>query len=200
MDRAGTRTPRRASGYTADEYLGLVDEGVLGEDDHTELLEGVIVAGEPQNPPHASGVTRVQRTLERAVGDRAIVRVQLDYVAGRRSVPEPDIAIVPPDPDWYATAHPSQAYALFEVADSSLSQDRLTKAPIYAKNGVPQYVLVNLREDCVENHTAPSAPRRRYLERTLLRRGERLALVAFPDVTLAVDDLLPPRRSRIRRG
>ena len=89
---------------------------------------------------------------------------------------------------------PSQAYALFEVSDSSLTQDRLTKAPIYAKNGVPQYVLVNLREDCVENYTAPSAPRRRYLERTVLRRGERFTLVVFPDVTIAVDDLLPPRR------
>src|SRR5262249_9271442 len=193
------RAPRCASGYTVAEYYGMVDEGVLGGDDHVELLEGVIVAGEPQNPPHASGVSRVQRALDRAVGDRAIVRVQLDYVAGRRSVPEPDVAMVPPDPDWYATAHPTRAYAVFEVADSSLTQDRLTKAPIYAKNGVPQYVLINLREDCVENYTAPSAPRRRYLERTVLHRGDAVALLAFPDVTIAVDDLLPPRR-RARRG
>jgi Uma2 family endonuclease len=192
------RAPRRASGYTVAEYYGLVDEGVLGEDDHVELLEGVIVAGEPQNPPHASGVSRVQRALDRALGDRAIVRVQLDYIAGRRSAPEPDIAIVPLDPDWYATAHPTQAHALFEIADSSLLQDRLTKAPIYARNGVPQYVLINLREDCVENHTAPSAPRRRYLARSVLRRGDRLGLVAFPDVSLAVDDLLPPRRTAAR--
>jgi Uma2 family endonuclease len=186
----------RASGYTVAEYYGLLDEGVLGEDDHVELLEGVIVAGEPQNPPHASGVWRVHRALDRAVGDRAIVRVQSDYIAGRRSAPEPDVAVVPLDPDGYPFAHPSRAYALFEIADSSLTQDRLTKVPIYAKNGVPQYVLVNLREDCVENHTAPSAPRRRYFERTVLRRGERLTLVALPDVTIAVDDLLPPRRAR----
>ncbi len=190
------RGPRRASGYTVPEYYGLLDQGVLGEEDHVELLEGVIVAGEPQNPPHASGISRVHRALDRALGDRAIIRVQLDYIAGRRSAPEPDIAIVPLDPDWYATAHPTQAHALFEIADSSLIQDRLTKAPIYARSGVPQYVLVNLRGDCVENHTAPSVPRRRYLECAALRRGERLALVAFPDVTLAVDDLLPPRRRR----
>jgi Uma2 family endonuclease len=194
------RTPRQASGYTVAEYYSLLDEGVLGEDDHVELLEGVIVAGEPQNPPHASGVWRVHRALERAVGDRAIVRTQLDYIAGRRSAPEPDVAVVPLDPDGYATAHPSRAYALFEIADSSLTQDRLTKGPIDARNGVPQYVLVNLREDCVENHTAPSAPRRRYFERTVLRRGERLTLVALPDVTIAVDDFLPPRMTRPRRA
>jgi hypothetical protein len=61
---------------------------------------------------------------------------------------------------------------------------------------VPQYVLVNLRDRCVENHTAPSAPRRRYLERTILSGGEQLGLVAFPDVTIAVDDLLSTRARR----
>lgn len=196
MERVATWGPRRASGYASDEYLKLIDEGVLGEDDHVELLEGVIVAGEPQNPPHASGVWRTQRLLERALGDRAIVRVQLDYVAGRRSVPEPDIAVVPFVPDGYASEHPSRAHVVFEVADSSLLQDLLTKGPIYAKNGVPQYVLVNLRDRCVENHTAPSAPRRRYLERTILAAGEQLRLVAFPDVSIAVDDLLSSRPRR----
>jgi hypothetical protein len=36
-------------------------------------------------------------------------------------------------------------------------------------------------------------PRRRYRERRVLGRGERLQLVTFPDLTIAVDDLLPPR-------
>jgi Uma2 family endonuclease len=191
--------PRRAFGYTADEYFGLAEAGVLDEDGHVELLEGVLVAGEPQNPPHASAVSRVQRALDRAVGARAIVRVQSDYVAGRRSVPEPDVAVVPPDPDWYATAHPSRAYVIVEIADSSLTQDRLTKSAVYAGNGVPQYMLVNLREDCVENHVAPSVRQRRYRTRTVLRRGERVGLVAFPAVTVDVADLLPPPSTRPRR-
>jgi Uma2 family endonuclease len=191
MAQAGTRA--RGVYYTVKEYYGLVDEGVLGEDEHCELLEGVIVAGEPQSPPHAAGVTRAHIALVHALGARAIVRCGLDYIAGRRSAPEPDLAIVPPHPDWYAGAHPTRAYTVFEFAASSLIEDRLTKAPIYVRNGVPQYVIVNLREDCVENHTGPSAPRRSYLERRVLRRGERLALVAFPGLTIAVDDLLPPR-------
>jgi Uma2 family endonuclease len=194
VGRAGASP--RPPGYTAREYLALGEECVLTAGDQVELLEGVIVAAEPQNPPHASSVSRAQSLLERALCDRAIVRVQLDFIAGRRSVPQPDVAVVPLDPDWYASGHPTRAYVVFEIADSSLQPDRLTKGPIYAKNGVPQYVLVNLREDCVENHTDPSAPLRRYLTRTVLRRGERLALVAFPDVTIAADALLPPRRKR----
>ena len=193
MARVVTRAPRRPSGYTADEYLGLVDEGVLGADDRVELLEGLIVVSEPQNPSHASGVWRAHRVLERAVGDRAIVRGQLDYIAGPCSVPEPDVAVVPPVPDGYASAHPAHAHLVLEVAHSSLAQDRLTKCLIYAKANIPQYVIVNLRDDCVENYVAPSPPRRRYRERTVLVRGERFQLVTFPEVTIAVDDLLPPR-------
>jgi hypothetical protein len=93
--------------------------------------------------------------------------------------------------DGYATAHPSRAHAVFEVAVSSLLQDRLTKGPIYAKNGVPQYVLLNLRDGCIENHTRPNVQRGRYAVCTILRRGETFRLVDFPDVVLAVDDLLP---------
>ncbi|HKA29371.1 MAG TPA: Uma2 family endonuclease [Candidatus Binatia bacterium] len=193
MARVVTRAPHRPSGYTADEYLGLVDEGVLGADDRVELLEGLIVVREPQNPSHASGVWRAHRVLERAVGDRAIVRGQLDYIAGPRSVPEPDVAVVPPVPDGYASAHPARAHLVLEVAHSSLAQDRLTKCFIYAKGNIPQYVIVNLRDDCVESYVAPSPPRRRYRERAVLVRGERLRLVTFPEVTIPVDDLLPPR-------
>lgn len=195
MVRPAARPSRRPFGYSAARYLGLVDEGVLGLGDRVELLEGVIVAAEPQNPVHASAVSRIQRVLERTLGDRAIVRVQLDFIAGRRSVPEPDVAVVPPDPTWYADAHPSRAWVVFEVADSSLGPDRLTKGPIYARNGVPQYVVVNVRDDQVESFTAPSAPHRRYRTCTVLQRGDRLRLVAFDDVVLSVDDLLPVRRA-----
>src|SRR5262249_45415578 len=107
MARVETRVPRRLSGYTADEYLGLVDEGVLGADDRVELLRRATAASAPQTPPHASGVWRAPRVLERAVGDRAIVRGQPDYAAGPRPVPEPDVAVAPPVPDGYASAHPA---------------------------------------------------------------------------------------------
>jgi len=196
MERLPTWGPSRASGWDVPEYYGLLERGVLTEDDHVELLEGVIVAREPQGSTHAAVVWRIQHFLEHALGERAMVRVQLDYIAGRRSAPEPDVVVVPMVPDDYAGEHPSRAHVVFEVSDSSLLQDRLTKGSIYAKNGVPQYVVVNLRDRVLENHTRPSAPRRRYLERTVLRRGEGLELVAFPDVQIAVDELLGVRARR----
>jgi Uma2 family endonuclease len=58
---------------------------------------------------------------------------------------------------------------------------------------VPEYWLVNLNDDCVEVFRAPEPEARRYAERRVTRRGERLALAAFAAASVAVDDLLPGR-------
>src|SRR5437016_4098216 len=76
------------SGYTVDAYFKLVDAGVLQADDRVELLDGVIVAEPPMDPPHATGITLVARSLQRAVGDRAAVRIQSPLIADPRSAPE----------------------------------------------------------------------------------------------------------------
>jgi hypothetical protein len=43
-------------------------------------------------------------------------------------VPEPDLAVVAGAVDDYQTSHPRTALLVIEVADSSLKQDRLSKA------------------------------------------------------------------------
>jgi Uma2 family endonuclease len=63
---------------------------------------------------------------------------------GRYSVPEPDVALVPGRYEDYDDAHPRSAILVVEVADSSLEQDRLTKAMIYAIAEVPEYRIVNV--------------------------------------------------------
>ena len=177
--------------WTAEQYLRLVDQGVLGPDDRVELLEGVIVAMAPQNEPHAAGVRRVARALFQAVGDRAVVQVQLSLISGRRSVPEPDAAVLPGTIADYDRTHPRTALLVVEVADTSLKQDRLTKRAIYAAAGIPEYWIVNVRDDCVEVRRGPEPGSRRYTSTAIARRGEGIELVALPGVAIVVDDLLP---------
>jgi len=83
------------------------------------------------------------------------------------------------------------ALLVIEVADASLTQDRITKAAIYAAAGIPEYWLVNLRDDCVEVFRAPDPGTPSYRESTIAHRGERIALASLPDASVAVDDLLP---------
>jgi Uma2 family endonuclease len=177
--------------WTADQYLALVDQGVLGPDDRVELLEGVIVSMAPQNVPHAAGVSRALRALHRAVGDRAVVRPQLPLVLGRRSVPEPDAAVVAGCVADYDRAHPTTALLVVEVSDSSLKQDRLTKRAIYAAAGIPEYWIVNLPDDCVEIRRGPEPAARRYATTRIARRGDMIEAGPLPGVRVTVDDLLP---------
>ncbi|HUS68025.1 MAG TPA: Uma2 family endonuclease, partial [Kofleriaceae bacterium] len=90
----------------------------------------------------------------------------------------------------YVRAHPTRAWLLIEVADSSLRQDRVLKAEIYAEAGVPEYWMVDVARGAVEVRTEPVAGQ--YGRLVTIARGESIALVAFPDVTVAVDDFLPP--------
>jgi Uma2 family endonuclease len=178
---------------SASRYLRLVERGVLGPDERVELLEGVVVAMAPSGPRHAAAVRRMILAFVRAVGDRAVVSAQLTFVAGRWSVPEPDLALLPGTLEDYDAVHPSDALLVVEASDSSLPQDRITKTAIYAGAGIPEYWIVNLRQDVVEVHRRVDRRARRYRVRKTVPRGETLTLVAFPDVRIAVDAIMPKR-------
>ncbi len=178
-------------GYTIEQYFRLVETGALGPDDRVELLEGVIVAVSPQNPRHASAVRRIQRTLHSGLAHRAVISVQLPLVAAPISAPEPDVAVLPGTEADYDRAHPTAALLVVEVAERSIAQDRLTKAAIYAAAGIPEYWIVNLRDQCVEVFREPDTAGRSYRWQRRAERHEILDLVAFPDVRVSAYDLFP---------
>jgi Uma2 family endonuclease len=198
MSRLAPSIPSEATRMSVAHYLGLVQDGVLGPDDRVELLEGVVVAMAPQNPPHASGVARANAVILEAIRGRAHVRPQLSLVLAR-SVPEPDIAVVPGMADDYQTSHPRTALLVIEVADSSLKQDRLSKAAIYAAAGIPEYWIVNLVDEVVEVMRQPDREAARYRDVRAAARGERLELAALPGAALDASELLP-RASRAPGG
>lgn len=179
--------------YTAARFLALVDEGVLHPDDRVELLEGVIVSMSPHNPAHASAVRRAYEALRVAIGPEAFMSVQLPLVVSAASVPEPDLAVIRGRPSDHDTAHPTTALLVVEVADSSLVEDRLTKAAIYAGAGIPEYWIVDLREDVVETFTDPDCAGRRYRDHTRVDRDGQLTSAAFAGPAIAVAALLPRR-------
>jgi len=185
--------PSEPTRLTVEQYFGLVEAGLLAEEDRVERLEGVIVAMPPSDLLHASAVTRAVHALIRAVGDRACVRPQCSFLAGPRSMSEPDVAVVPGALSDYDAAHPRRALLLVEVALSSLPQDRISKARIYAAAGVPEYWIVNLRDGVDEVLRDPDAAAARYRERRIAHPGERLELAALPSGSVVVSDLLPGR-------
>lgn len=163
------------------EYQRLVDAGVF-RGEHVELIRGIIVRMSPQNDAHATLVQILTRMLMPAVIGRADVRVQLPFAAGDHSMPEPDLAIVAVA--RFKDPHPKSAFLIIEVADTSLEEDRIDKAHLYAEVGVPEYWIVNVPDRSIEVHTDPL--RGAYTRLTPYRQGDKVAPAAFPDVFVDV--------------
>lgn len=194
--------------WTRKRYEQIVEHGILGEDDHVELLAGEIFSVSPQNSAHAAAMLILVRLLQALIGPDFHVRPQLPLALGADSMPEPDIAVVPGAPEDYWSAHPTTAVLIIEIAESSLASDRRRKGSIYARAGIEDYWifnLVNLRLEVyrqpAEDADAPTGYA--YQERTVYGAGDTIVPLAFPNGGLAVRDFLPKapaqRRKRERK-
>ena len=170
---------------TRADYDRLVEAGTFANE-HIELIRGVIVRMVPHGSPHAGPIQRLNMLLAPKLVGRAHVRVQLPVNAPDDSEPQPDLAVV--EAKDFDDAHPSSAFLLVEVADSSLRYDRATKAPLYAEMGVPEYWIVNVASAEIEVHLDPKDGRYRTVR--TLGKGESITLAAFDDVAIAVSDVV----------
>ena len=164
--------------------------GILHEDDRVELLDGELYEMPPIGDGHIGTVNRLNILFTRRLGDRAVVSPQNAIRLTDFSEPQPDFALLRPRADFYesAKAGPGDVFFLVEVADSSLQYDRLTKLPRYAEAGVPEVWIVNLPERRIEVYRAPAG--REYTDRRVYARGEAISPLAFPDISIRVEEVL----------
>ena len=147
--------------FTVDDVQAMLRAGLLPEDASTELLDGCIVrtdksaqGGDPRmhSPGHRYTVTQLTDLAGIINSTDRHVQIQLPIVCGPTQMPEPDFAIVRGPRTAYADRLPTAADTLciVEVADSSLERDREEKLPVYARAGVPRYIILNLRNRTAE--------------------------------------------------
>ena len=148
------------------EYHRMIDAGILDEDEHVELLEGVIATMSPQKDPHGYALEELTDMLVPQVKGRYRARIQSPLTLGDRSEPEPDVAIVLPRA-VRGRGHPTAALLVIEVCGSSLRKDRIVKGRIYSRAGIPEYWIVNLTDRCIEIYRDPDGEAGAY--RTSLR-------------------------------
>lgn len=117
------------------------------------------------------------------------IRNQAPLALDEHSEPEPDIAVVKGAIRDFVNTHPRTAVLVIEVADSTLQYDRTTKARVYARNGIPEYWIVNIQDRQLEVYRQPVG--QEYMERLVLDTNQMLACLAQPDHDISVADLLP---------
>ena len=168
--------------------------GILAEDARVELIEGDLIDMPPIGTGHMSVSNRLNRLLVTRAGDDAIVSVAHPMRLPPGSMPQPDFMLLRPRSDDYCRAHPGAPDVLLalEVSDSSLRYDLVTKARVYASNGVAEYWVVEVAARRVHQFRDPDVAHGAYRDARLLEPPFTLAPRALPRVSIAADELWPP--------
>lgn len=192
------KTPLRAARepelyrFTVEEWHKFGEAGIFDEDDRLELLDGEIILMSPIGSRHAAAMTNLTEVLVEKSARRYLVAPGNPVEADPRSEPVPDLMLLPRS-CRNARRHPltKDVHLIIEIADSSLRHDQRRKLKKYAQTGVPEYWIVNLRQDGIEVYRTPREDR--YMQQLTFSAGQKVSPQAFPDVEIAVDDVIPPR-------
>lgn len=176
--------------FTVDQYHRMIETGIIHEGDRVELIRGEIVEMASIGTKHAASVRRLTRLFFNKFGEQVLVSPQNPVEVDEYSEPEPDIAILRPQDDFYASAHPTpeDVFLLIEVSDSTIRYDRTVKIPLYAEDNIAEAWIVDVNAELVEVYRQPSATGYRSLQ--TFTRGQTIELLAFPEVSIEVDEIL----------
>jgi Uma2 family endonuclease len=130
---------------TVADYHQMAEAGILGPDDRVELIAGEVLDMSPIGSLHAAVVAAVAEYFSRVAAGKLTVWSQNPIRLDDLSEPQPDIALVRPRADFYATAHPTSAdvFLVVEVAETSLAYDLGVKVPLYARHGIPEVWVID---------------------------------------------------------
>ena len=160
-----------------------------------ELIDGEIISKMGQKPVHATVIRRLNALLIRIFGERFVgvqLPIELEGTDRETNEPEPDLVVSIGDADDYSLRHPlpQEVLLLAEVADTSLAFELTVKSLLYAKAGVADYWVVDVKGRRLVVHRKPSSEG--YLEIIEYSEEEFLSPLARPDAMILVSDLMPP--------
>ncbi len=174
--------------WTADEYVRFAEQGFLPERG-VELLDGDILIMSPESLPPFKATNRILRRLASVFGLERVVSQNTTHLT-ELDMPAPDVAVLAiPVDDMDALPTSSDLRLVVEVSLTSLGKDRDPKASLYARVGIPEYWIVNLRSREIEVHRDPAPDGYREIRR--IPEEGTIAPPDAPDEAIPVGELLP---------
>ena len=176
--------------FTLEEWHQMGTLDAFGEDARVELLDGEVFDMIPIGPRHAACLNRFNRILVRTLREDGLVSPGNPVELDDRSEPQPDLAVLAFRTDGYEVSHPTpdDVLLLIEISDSSLPFDRGRKAAAYARTGIREYWIVDLKSEEILVLRRPSPDG--YRETEHYRRGDVVTMAALPHIGVAAADVL----------
>lgn len=160
------------------------------------MIDGEVILMSPQEAGHATAVGLTADALQKVFSEGFTIRIQQPLDLGEIYELEPDVAVVSGQRRDYSTAHPKSAILVVEVAFSSVEYDRTVKGRLYAKVGIHEFWLLNLKERRLEVFREPvSMPDQPsgfgYRSLRIRLPSETISPLSKPDAEVKATDLLP---------
>jgi Uma2 family endonuclease len=140
---------------------------------------------------HATVVWKAHELLRSALPPGFFVRSQMPLGLAPDSEPEPDLAVIEGNPEDFSDHHPETAVLIVEVSEASLLHDTQRKKPVYARAGIPEHWIFDLRKPGLEVHRDPAGGA--YHSRRLLHLTESVSPLFSPEAAFDVASFFPQR-------
>ena len=168
---------------TVRDFLLLEDAGAFEGLGRVELIDGEVFTVAPLYYPHGDTLFELTMALGLAVreveGFRATTPVSAELDAN--SLPEPDLLVVKDGVgDRFVT--PEYAQIFIEVSASSLRHDLGRKLRLYARSGVPEYWVADVKGGRIIRFHAPAGEE--YAERATFAFGDLVPSATIPGLTV----------------
>ncbi|MEG3085219.1 Uma2 family endonuclease [Sphingomonas sp. PB2P12] len=140
-----------------EDYLMLDAAGAFEDYGKTELLDGEIVYMNAQHRPHARIKSRLHILLATALrnaGGKFEALVEGSVAMPPHNVPEPDIAVTA-EPEGEGLIPLASLALVIEIADTTLRNDLGRKRKIYAREGIAEYWVLDVRARVIHQMWAP---------------------------------------------
>lgn len=142
---------------TVEQFDLLAEEGSLAGLERTELLDGDIYLMSPQYNRHSRAKSLFYDALldwKRIHRPEWAVRTETSVAMPPNDEPIPDV-ILCDEPEGTKGIAVGLVHLLIEISDGSADYDVGYKAPLYARQGVPEYWVVDLIETIIVRHADP---------------------------------------------
>lgn len=173
--------------WSVEDYHRLIDAGILASR-RVELLAGEIIEMSPESPLHYSLTAEGSDYLKELLKEKAYVR-QNGPITLSDSEPCPDISIVKLPKQRYRDRHPNanDIFWLIEVSQSTLDYDLNEKKLVYAKAGIQEYWVIDVK--AIQIHIFRQPIGGNYSFQLTVKQGT-ISSISFPNLEISIAPLL----------
>jgi Uma2 family endonuclease len=150
----------------------------------TEFIDGEVYSPLPTDQEYDIRLSHIHHLLTSKLGNSFTVNIRKPLVIGNDEL-RPDIGVFLNSVAQYISENIT---LIVEVGCNSLGHFQKLKIQKYASVGIQELWIVDLNDDFIWVYRQPSA--NGYLSIKAHQRGETLTLLAFPDITITVNEIL----------